>query len=149
MTMSPIARATTWRNSTGTGIRRSPSRSHSCLTVANPIVAIVNNPTHLHDTTAPRLIPHSVNHAHHRAVNARAASSFEKPTQRNAVNAVKKISGESRRISRDWVINPFSNVTSSDASIADVGRQLSPRIVRYASGTSATPSDAGTIRIAT
>lgn len=34
-----------------------PSRSHSCFKVLTPTVAIVNNPTHLQLTTAPRLRP--------------------------------------------------------------------------------------------
>ncbi len=44
---------------------------------------------------------------------------------------------------------PFSKVMNREAKRAVVARQSSARNVRYARGTVATPSVAGTIRIAT
>ena len=71
------------------------------------------------------------------------------PTHRKVVSPVKKIKGESRRISRDCVISPFSKVTKSAPTRAVVALQSRARRVRYVRGTRARPRVAGTIRIAT
>src|ERR1700722_10105192 len=81
--------------------RKSPRRSHSWCTVERPTVAIVNNPTHLQLTTAPRERPESVSHAHHESVKGSCLSSLQKPIQRKIVRAVKNIKGESRRMCLD------------------------------------------------
>ena len=137
------------RNQSRGGTRKSPRRFHRRYTVLKPTVAIVNRPTHLQLATAPSERPESVSHNHQERVKAWCLSSLQKPHQRNVVSAVKKTSGESRRMCRDWVTRPFSKVTKREAKRAVVARQSSARRVRYASGTVATPSVAGTIRIAT
>ena len=114
-----------------------------------PTVAMVKRPTHLQDTTAPRDKPVKTSHVHHCSVNGSFLSSFENPTKKKVVRAVKNTRGESSRIWRDCVTSPFSNVRNIDPSSAVVARQSRARKVRYASGTVATPNVAGTIRIAT
>lgn len=131
------------------GTRTSPRSVHSCFRVPRPTVAIVNNPTHLLLTTAPSESPVSVSQTHQRSVNGSCLSSLQKPVHVNTVRAVKKIRGESRRMCRDCVIMPFSNVMSNDAKSAVVARQSRPRRVIYERGMVAMPRMAGTIRIAT
>lgn len=110
---------------------------------------MVNRPTHLQLTTAPNDSPERVSHVHHEFVNGSCLSSLQKPHQKKVANAVKKMRGESRRISRDWVIRPFSKVMNREAKRAVAARQSKARKVRYARGTVAIPSVAGSIRIAT
>jgi len=109
---------------------RSPNNSQSWITVATPIMAIVNNPTHLQDTTAPSDKPVRDNQIHQGFVNGRVEFSLLNPTQKKIEVAVKKIKGESRRISLDWVISPFSNVMNKDERSAVIGRHANPRIVK-------------------
>lgn len=90
-----------------------------------------------------------MSHAHQDSVNGSCLSSFEKHVHRNIVNAVKKMSGESRRMCRDCVTMPFSKVMKRDARSAVVALQSRARSVKYAKGTVATPRQAGTIRMAT
>lgn len=55
---------------------------------------------------------------------------MEKPIQKKTVRAVKKIKGESRRMNRDWVMRPFSNMTNVEPRRAVAGRSWSARRVR-------------------
>lgn len=130
-------------------IRRSPRRFHNRHKVLTPTVAIVKSPTHLQLTTAPSERPDNASQVHQLVVNGSCLSSLQKPIQRKTVRAVKKMRGESRRTCRDCVTSPFSNVMKREAKRAAVTRQSRARRVRYARGTVATPSAAGTIRIAT
>lgn len=143
------ARAMKCRNHRRGETRRSPRRFHRRYTVLRPTVATVNRPTHLQLRTAPSERPERISHIHQERVKGWCLSSLQNPHQRNMVSAVKKTSGESRRMCLDCVMRPFSNVTKREAKRAVVARQSSARRVRYASGTVATPSVAGTIRIAT
>ena len=86
--------------------------------VENPIVAMVNNPTHLQLTTAPRAKPVRTSHIHQMSVNGLRLSSLQKDTQKKVLRPVKNRSGESRRIRRDWVTRPFSKVTNIAPMIA-------------------------------
>lgn len=129
--------------------RRSPRSVHSCRIVPRPTVAIVNKPTHLLLTTAPRERPVRVSQPHHGSENGSCLSSLQKPVQRKTVSAVKKTSGESRRMCRDWVMRAFSNMIKREARRDVVARQSRPRRVRYARGTVAIPRVAGTMRMAT
>ena len=63
-------------------------------------------------------------------MNGRVEFSLLNPTQKKIEVAVKKIKGESRRISLDWVISPFSNVMNKDERSAVIGRHANPRIVK-------------------
>ena len=128
---------------------RSPKSTHSCQSVENPTVAIVNNPTHLQLTTAPMLKPLRNSHNHQPSVKGLNRFSLQKPTQKNVVKAVKNKRGESKRISLDCVMSPLSNVTNRAPIRAEVARQSRARRVRYVNGTVATPSKAGSIRMAT
>lgn len=83
------------------GTFKSPSRSQSCFIVARPMVAMVKRPTHLQLATAPRDKPVKESHSHQSSVKGSWWFSLEKQTQQKTVSAVKKIKGESRRISRD------------------------------------------------
>src|SRR5688572_20856189 len=114
------ARAKKWRKKRRGETLRSPRRFQSWTRVLTPTVAIVKRPTHLQLTTAPSESPESVNHVHHDGPNGFCLSSLQKPVHRKVVRAVKKRSGESRRICRDCVIMPFSNVTKRDAKRAVV-----------------------------
>src|SRR6266403_3243696 len=76
-------------------MRKSPSSVHNCRIVPRPTVVIVNRPTHLLLTTAPRDRPVRVSQAHHLSVNGSCLSSLQNPIQRKTVSAVKKTSGES------------------------------------------------------
>lgn len=98
--------------------------------VLNPTVAIVNSPTHLQLTTAPRERPERTSQVHHISVNGSCLSSLQKPIQRKVVSDVKKIKGESRRMYLDCVVIAFSNVTKREASRAVDARQSSARRVR-------------------
>ena len=131
------------------GTRKSPKSVHSCRIVPRPTVAIVNKPTHLLLTTAPRERPVRVSQPHQRSENGSCLSSLQNPVQRKMVSAVKKTSGESRRMCRDWVMRAFSNMMRKEARRDVVARQSRPRRVRYARGTVAIPRIAGTMRIAT
>src|SRR6267154_496102 len=81
--------------------RRSPSSVHICRIVPKPTVAIVNKPTHLLLTTAPRDRPVRVSQVHHLSVKGSCLSSLQNPVQKKTVSAVKKTNGESRRMCRD------------------------------------------------
>lgn len=132
------------------GTLRSPSKTQSCLMVENPTVAMVNSPTHLQLTTAPRARPVRVSQVHQASLNGSPLSfSAENPIQKYVERAVKNMRGESRRMSRDWVTKPFSKVTKREPSSAVVARQSRARSVKYVTGTSATPRLAGNNRITT
>ena len=141
---------------------RSPSRIHSCLRVDTPIVAMVNNPTHLQLTTAPKLSPVSARYVHQCRLKGPLSglpaecdltrgrlSSLQNMHQKRVERPVKKRSGLSRGICLDWVMRPFSNKTRTDARREVEAEQSSARRVRYAIGTSPMPSVAGTRRIMT
>lgn len=110
--------------------RKSPRSNQSCSTVHTPTVATVNKPTHLQDRTAPSERPVKTSHVHQRSVKGSCLSSFENPTNRNIVSAVKNTNGESRRICRDWVTKPFSKVKKSVASREVVALQSRARSVK-------------------
>lgn len=97
---------------------KSPRSIHSCLMVEKPTVAMVNNPTHLQLTTAPSAKPVRTSHVHQISVNGLRLSSLQKDTQKKMLRPVKNRSGESRRMRRDWVTRPFSNVTKMAPMIA-------------------------------
>jgi len=66
--------------------------------VKRPTVAMVKRPTHLQETTAPKLKPLNINHIHQLSENGRTLSSFVKPVKLKRDRDVKKSRGESRRI---------------------------------------------------
>src|ERR1700759_2724797 len=94
-TMRHKARAKKWRIQSLGGTRRSPRRFHNWLIVLKPTVAMVNKPTHLQLTTAPREKPVSISHVHQLSLNGRRLSSLQKLTHTNVVREVKNNSGES------------------------------------------------------
>ena len=96
---------------TGVTVLVSPRSTHSCSTVKQPTQKIVNSPTHLTLTVAPSPIPVATSQNHQFGSNAFSGPCscwFVKQVQAKAVKAVKIMSGESSRMSRDCVRRPFS-----------------------------------------
>lgn len=76
-----------------------------------PTHATVKSPTHLTLRVAPKERPVETNQNHQGARNAwegPISCWLVKQVNVNAVRAVKKTRGESKRIRRDWVMRPFS-----------------------------------------
>ena len=96
---------------TGVTLCVSPSSTHNCTSVRLPTQAIVNRPTHLTLTVAPRLTPVAPSQIHQdgvKALDGPCSCWFMNETQESAVQAVNRTRGESRRIRRDWVRRAFS-----------------------------------------
>lgn len=96
---------------TGVTFFVSPRITHNWRTVREPTQAMVNNPTHLTLNVAPKHRPVATSQNHHsplKACEGPCSCLLVKQVNDKAVSAVKKTKGESRRIKRDWVINPFS-----------------------------------------
>lgn len=137
---------------------------------------MVNKPTHFTLNVAPKHRPVAASQNHHSPVKAccgPCSCLLVKQVNDNAVNAVKKTNGESRRIKRDWVINPFSIPSRMSAiethhhSLLFLLCQHAPKIrtaapmaadevwqpdafkVKNNNGTVITPITAGSMRIAT
>lgn len=82
----------------------SPSRTQSCRSVKLPTHAMVKRPTHLTLAVAPRPRPVCASQNHHvgwKAFFGPCSCWFVKAVHASAVQAVKMMSGESRRIRRD------------------------------------------------
>ena len=107
----------------------------------------MNSPTHLQLATHPSIVPEATSHRHQGLVNGLLSSSLEKRTKQRTVPAVKKRSGESRRIRRDWAVRAFSNRIMNPPRIEVVTVHVRARRVRYVVGTSRTPSSPVNSRI--
>lgn len=121
------------RELTGVTFLVSPSRTHSCSKVKLPTQAIVNKPTHFTLKVAPRPTPVAASQNHHDGWNAFAGPCscwFVKLVQARAVMAVKRTSGESSRMSRDWVTSALS--TRSQCSFAATQCFYTPKITKAA-----------------
>lgn len=96
---------------TGVTFFESPRSTQSWRMVMDPTQATVKSPTHLTLRVAPKHKPVAANQNHHAAPKAPDGPNscwLVKHVNDRAVRAVKNTSGESRRIKRDWVVNPFS-----------------------------------------
>lgn len=99
---------------TGVTVLTSPRSTHNWRTVKLPTQAIVNRPTHLTLTVAPRPKPVIASQNHHPGENALdgpRSCTFVKHVNANPVKAVMIMRGESRRINRACVKRPFSSVS--------------------------------------
>ena len=89
---------------TGVMVLVSPIKTHKWTRVRLPTHAIVNSPTHLTLAVAPKPSPVVANQNHQlasKAFEGPCSCWFVKHVQARAVNAVKTINGESRRMSLD------------------------------------------------
>ncbi len=121
-------------------------------------MAVLNRPTHLQDSVAPRETPLRKRNSHHVTENAESfrrwcdesqcLCSLQNANQESSVSAMKKIKILSPMICLDCVISPFSNVIRKQARSAVDTRQSKARIVKYATATVRIPNEAGRIRIA-
>ena len=95
----------------GVTVLVSPSNTQSCRSVKLPTHAMVKSPTHFTLAVAPKPRPVAASQNHHvgwKAFAGPCSCWFVKQVQASAVNAVKMIRGESRRMRRDWVTSALS-----------------------------------------
>lgn len=106
-TIKQTARAIKWSSQVRGLTRRSPHSDHNWLRVDNPMVAIIKRPTHLTLPDNPNPTP--VKNSHMNQSSEKGSLRWLwKLTQASAVNAVKRINGESSKIRRLCVTMLFS-----------------------------------------